>query len=191
MNENATPIVPHSRYGDKPRASGCDEAVAAAQKEWGGETFRGWVFPESAIPADNLKQNYTVSPRLYYVDMKKTCRDCGRYFIFFAEEQRHWYEDLGFFIDADCVRCPECRMADRTLRRRFKRYSQNIKKGDLDDDSLATLVGDAVFLWEHALLKKEETLNRLRKMACSRIPDHQVTRTINALVNSMHSGGRA
>ena len=57
MNENATPIVPHPRYGDKPRASGCDEAVAAARKQWGGETFREWVFPESAILADPSHQN--------------------------------------------------------------------------------------------------------------------------------------
>jgi hypothetical protein len=190
MNENATPIVPHPRYGDKPRASGCDEAVAAARKQWGGETFREWVFPESAILADPSNQNYTVSPRMYYVDTKKTCRDCGRYFIFFADEQRHWYEDLGFFIDADCVRCPECRKADRTLRRRFERYSQSIKNDDLDDTSLATLVGDAVFLWEHAILKKEETLYRLRKLACSRIPDHQATSKIIVLIDSMHPRGR-
>jgi len=184
MNDGAEYIVPHPRYGDKPRTSGDKEAVAAAREQWVGETFREWVFPESAILADPSKQNCTVLPRLYYVDMKKTCRDCGRYFIFFAEEQRHWYEDLKFFVDSDCVRCPDCRRADRTLRRRFDRYSQNIKKDNLDNESLATLVHDAVFLWEHGLLKKKDNLYRLRKMARSRIPDHEATRSISALMDS-------
>jgi len=48
----------------------------------------------------------------------------------------------------------------------------------------ATLVHDAVFLWEHGLLKKKDSLYRLRKMARSRIPDHGATRSISALIDS-------
>ena len=186
MNEKAEHIVPHPRFGNKPRASGCAAAVVAAREEW-GEYFRDLVFPETAILGDSSKQNYSVSPRKYYVDTKKTCRDCGRYFIFFAEEQRHWYEDLSFFVDADCVRCPECRKAERTVRLRFDRYSRSIKEASLDDDSLATLVDDAVFLWDHAILKSMQTLYRLRKMACSRIPHHQATEKINTLIDLKRS----
>jgi hypothetical protein len=181
--------VPHPRYGNAPMASSDTEAVALARKVWGGEGFRGLVFPESAILADPSKQNYSVVARTFYVDMKKTCRDCGRYFIFFAVEQRHWYEELKFFTDSECVRCPECRKAERTLRRRFDRYSQNIKRNDLDDDTLATLVDDAVFLWGHSLLKKQQTLYRLRKLAHLRIPDRYATRSLDALVESIRSQG--
>jgi hypothetical protein len=189
MSENVEYIVPHPRYGDKPRASECPEAVAAAREKWGSRYFRECVFPESAIMADTSKQNYSTLPQPYYVDVKKTCRDCGRYFIFFAEEQRYWYEDLGFYIWADCVRCPECRKDNRTLRHRFDRYSLNIKskKDDLDDDSLAILVDDSIFLWEYGLLKKEEILYHLRKIACARIPDHPTTKRVNAIIDSLRS----
>ncbi len=187
MNEDTEALVTHPRFGSEPRASGYRDAVAAAYKDWGGEYFCKVVFPESAIRADPAKQNHSFRPRRYYVDMKKTCRDCHRSFLFFAEEQRYWYEELGFPLAADCVRCPECRKANRIVRVRFSRYSQNVTKDVLDDDSLATLVDDAVFLWERSILKDMQKIYRLRKVAWSRIPDHEATRKINTLIKSQRS----
>jgi len=169
--------------------SGDEVAIALARELWGGETFRGTVFPESAILADPSRQNYTVVPRKIYVDVKRSCRSCARSFIFFAKEQQYWYEELRFFVDSDCVRCPECRRAERTLRRRFDRYGQNIHANELDDDAFVTLVDDAVFLWEHSLLKKEQALYRLRKLARSRIPDHKATQRLDALIDTIRSQG--
>ena len=54
-------------------------------------------FPESAIPADESRQNYSVIPRLCYVDELRRCRKCDRDFIFFAREQHFWYEVLRFW----------------------------------------------------------------------------------------------
>jgi hypothetical protein len=128
------------------------------------------------------KQNFGVIPRGWYADILKKCRDCRRKFIFYAEEQRHWYEVLGFTIDADCVRCPECRRADQTLRRRFQRYSNAIARTDLTDDEFATLVGDAAFVWDNGLLKKRDKLKRIRNQARRRIPNHPATREIDLLI---------
>ncbi len=148
---------------------------------WGynGET----IYPETAIPANVQKQNFSVIPRGWYVDILKKCRDCRRKFIFYAEEQRHWYEVLGFTIDADCVRCPECRKKDQTLRRRFQRFSSAIGRDDLTDDEFATLVGDTVFVWDNGLLKKRDKLKWIRNQARRRIPDHAATHEIDMLVS--------
>jgi hypothetical protein len=157
----------------------------AIRSFWGyeGQT----IFPESAIPANVSRQNYTVLPRRYYVDILKQCRECRRPFIFFAREQEHWYEKLGFTIDADCVRCVECRKSEQRLQRRLKRYSHAIPRDDLDDRELATLVEDAVFLFEVGVLRDEQRLRRLRNLARRRIPQSTATESIGQLISQITS----
>ncbi len=180
-------IVPHPRYGDSIVPSGCRvsaEEVRASFWSYSTDT----IFPESAIRADTTRQNFTVFPRGYYVDTLKQCRTCGRSFIFFAKEQQHWYEVLGFYIDADCVHCPECRRSDQQLRRRFRRYSESIGRADIDDRDLVTLVGDAVFLWEAGVLRDEQQFRRLRNLARRRIPGSTATTSIDRVIAELESG---
>src|SRR5689334_1664837 len=127
-------IVPHPRFGKKPGAGGRD----IPPKAHGHWFYRqGKVFPNSAIRADTTKQVESCYQLGFYVDCLEVCRDCRRPFIFFAVEQKHWYEDIGFKFDSWCVRCVECRKTDRTLRQRFKRFSAAVAKDDLDDKELA------------------------------------------------------
>src|SRR3569832_1064345 len=95
-------IVPHPRYGRTVVPSGCEATEAQIRGSFYGYRDET-IFPQSAIPADLTRQNFTTFPRGYYVDILKVCRACGRSFLFFAREQRHWYEVLRFYIDADCV----------------------------------------------------------------------------------------
>ena len=179
-------IVPHPRYGDTVVPSGCK----ASAEEVRGSFWRyssDTIFPESAIRADVTRQNYTVIPRGYYVDTLKQCRTCGRSFIFFAREQQHWYEALGFYIDADCVHCPECRRSDQQLRRRFRRYSELVARADLHDRDLVTLVGDAVFLWQAGVLRDEQRLRRLRNLARRRIPGSTARTSIDRVITEVES----
>jgi hypothetical protein len=174
-------LVKHPRFGSTIRPSGFEVdagTLRASFWRYHDET----IFPETAIPANLQKQNYLTIPCGWYVDVLKTCRDCRRKFIFYALEQQHWYEVLRFNLDADCVRCPECRKADQTLRRRFLRFSKSIQRKDLSNEELATLVADAVFLWDNGLLSKRDKLNRIRNQARRRIPDHSATRDIETLV---------
>lgn len=60
----------------------------------------------------------------HYFDEKRVCRACGRKFIFFAEEQKHWYEELGYSLDADCVECVPCRKANQGHRRLQRKYEE-------------------------------------------------------------------
>lgn len=88
--------------------------------------------PNTAIEADGSKQRWAAGENSYghgtviryYFDLRRVCRDCGRPFISFAEEQQHWYEVLGFPLEVDCVRCHECRRAQRGLEAAHKRYQE-------------------------------------------------------------------
>jgi hypothetical protein len=121
------------------------------------------------------------------VDILKQCRTCKRPFIFFAREQQHWYEELGFTIDADCVRCVECRKSDQQLRRRFKRYSQSVSRTDLDDRKFVALVEDAVFLFDAGVLRDEQRLRRFRNLARRRIPGSTATTSIDRVITELES----
>lgn len=164
-------VVPHPRFGSKPIRS--EDWILPSSSCW-WYSHRA-VFPESAIPADISRQNYSCIPVVFYVDVLEHCIDCNRPFIFFAKEQKHWYEDLGFGLDSWAVRCPVCRKTDRTLRRRFDRYSQAIVRKNLNDKEFALLVGDAAFLWEQGVLRNRDKLLPLRKHARLRLPRHAAT----------------
>ncbi|MCD6052345.1 MAG: hypothetical protein K0Q55_3763 [Verrucomicrobia bacterium] len=76
----------------------------------------------TAQRADISKQNFSVCPRHWYVDATFVCRDCNGEFIFFASEQRFWYEDRHFWIDSLPTRCISCRKEQRTRLNLRKRY---------------------------------------------------------------------
>jgi hypothetical protein len=78
----------------------------------------------TAIKADPSKQDHPTVPHTHYFDVEKICRDCQSPFIFFAEEQKHWYEALHFPLDSDCVRCSACRKTVQFLDRNRSAYER-------------------------------------------------------------------
>jgi hypothetical protein len=108
-----------------------------------------------------------------------------RPFVFYALEQKHWYEYLGFDLGAFCVRCVDCRRAERRLRHRFQRYSRLTRKDDLSESELARLVSDAVFLYLTGILESEQKLRRLKNLAIARIPDDPATREIVRVISQV------
>jgi hypothetical protein len=133
------------------------------------------IYPESVLVADTSKQNYSIYPREYYVDLLEYCRTCNRPFIFFAREQKHWFETLRFFVDARCVLCPECRRDSQTHRRRLRRYSDLFAKPTKSARDLMHLVNDGAYLLRRGVLRNLSTLGRLKNEAARRIPDYQGT----------------
>ena len=77
---------------------------------------------DSAIKADISKQKYCVCPRHWYINAIFTCSRCGQDFTFSAEEQRFWYEELGFYVDSLPRQCRECRSEERTLKALRQEY---------------------------------------------------------------------
>lgn len=183
VNPLPSPIE-HPRYGSTPVDSGTrisvDElrdaywryAYAAivdhdgtlSRTSGAGETE--FIFLRSAVAANTAKQKHGAFPRLYYADTLRKCATCGDWFIFFALEQRYWYEVLGFWIDADCVHCHGCRKSDQRLRRAQVRYAErSAAPSSLTNREFSTLLKDALFLAQSGMIKNHQKLRRLRNIA--------------------------
>lgn len=182
-------LVPHPRYGTAVVPSGCTATAEDIRSSFYGYSDRT-IYPESAILADFSRQNFTTFPRGYYVDMLAVCRTCARPFLFFAREQKYWYEDLHFYIDTDCVHCSACRAASHEHRDRLRRYAEHVGRDDLDLNQLAILVGDAVFLWQAGTLHDEQKLRWLRNLARRRIPQDRATASIDRLIAGLDPAPR-
>ncbi|MDH5446687.1 MAG: zinc-ribbon domain-containing protein [Gammaproteobacteria bacterium] len=152
--------VSHPRYGDKPLPSNNRYTLSEIQASyWQYEDET--IFPETAIPADISKQNYSVFPRKIYVDMEKQCADCKRPFIFYAQEQKYWYEILGFFIDADCIKCVECRKQEREVNRLMQNYEKLLKTEHRTADESKTLKAIALELFQLGYIRDRQKVDRI------------------------------
>ncbi len=136
--------VEHPRFGREPRLTGFNPPVnEASDTHWhSGADVR---IPNTAIRADRSKQAHAAGGRSWgllihdYFDVRRKCRDCGRKFIFFAAEQKYWYEELGFPLEVDCVRCHACRRDQRHLDRLRERYNQLVSSQPTDPAELLEL----------------------------------------------------
>lgn len=90
----------------------------------------------SALRADTSRQNCGVCPRYWYLDASFACPRCEGEFSFSAEEQRVWYEEYGFWVDAVPRHCLPCRKALRNLVELRKTYDRSVAEalshGDLE-----------------------------------------------------------
>ncbi len=129
----------------------------------------------SAIRADISKQNYSVCPRHWYVDATFCCPRCGDNFIFTRDEQRFWYEELGFWIDSSAKHCVACRSELRKLKLLRQQYDREIEQAvardaDLDKkrrllDVIETLGDGGVDLPERVQKKRWVLQKQLEKSA--------------------------
>ena len=182
--EKPSNLVPHPRYGTEIQHSGTEVAPNVVRQSfwrYRSET----IFPETAIAADVSKQNFSMYPRTYYVDILMNCDECKRDFIFFAKEQVHWYEELGFYVDAWCNHCSECRQERQESKRRFAEYSDLIVQHELSDSQLTHLTTIAITLWKQGELKNEHNLRRLKNRATTQIPESTATAAIIELIESL------
>lgn len=164
-------FVPHPRYGSEPTTSGV-KLPDSELKHGFWRHHREVMFPESALIANPENQNYAVFPRKYYVDVVRSCRTCHRPFIFFAKEQRYWFETLKFFVDADCVLCPVCRRESRNIQRRLRRYSDLFARTNPSRKELMYLVDDAAFLVERGVLRNMSNVGAVKNRALKEIPEY-------------------
>src|SRR5687768_11492239 len=89
---------------------------------------------DTAVRADITKQNFTVAPRHWYIDVVVRCADCEQTFVFSAAEQRAWYEEYGFYVDSFPRRCPECRSKMRRLKSLRQEYDARIAEAIASKD---------------------------------------------------------
>ena len=152
---------------------------AVVGKEWSlGDADcyaeRSKRIPNTAIPADLSKQTPATVPVTHYFDLERQCRDCQRWFIFYAEEQKHWYEQLGFGLDADCVRCVDCRKQQQGIARYRQTYETLFQIPDKTDEQFLEMADACLCLIEHDVFSSRQT-ERVR-MLLNRIDERTVSR---------------
>lgn len=170
-NKTRPNLVPHPRYGSAPRPSGITIPEAEIRNGY-WRLGHDEIYPETVLLADTSRQDFSIYPRRYYVDTLRRCRKCGRDFLFFAREQKYWFETLRFNVDADCVLCPECRRQTQTVRRRLRRYSDLRRKPDITRKELMHLVDDAAFLLTHGVLHDLNVLGQIKNRALREIAEY-------------------
>lgn len=93
--------------------------------DWIRDTWSKWlVCPDCirkgrALRADPKKQNFDGlgGPIDAFWDQTRHCEMCAKDYLFSAEEQRFWYETLGFFVESAPLQCQDCRRAIRAQKR--------------------------------------------------------------------------
>jgi hypothetical protein len=162
-------FVPHPRYGRRPRITGLDPKPDDL-----GRVFLHWHSPvecrvaHTAIAADLSRQPRATVAVTHYFDAKRRCRDCQRPFLFFAEEQKYWYEELGFPLESDCVRCIECRRQQRGLEQKRERYGELLHVPDRTIEQSLELADCCLSLVEAGVFP-ERPLQRVRSIL-TRLP---------------------
>jgi len=156
--------VPHPRYGQRPRITGLNPAT-----DYVKNVFLHWHspkqcrIPNTAIKADLTRQAAAVIPVTHYFDVRRSCRDCGKPYIFFAEEQRYWYEELGFVLESDCVRCVPCRKRQQGLGLKRERYEELFHVADRTINQNLEMADCCLALVEGGLFHRRQ-LQRVRML---------------------------
>jgi hypothetical protein len=168
----------HPRYGRGPRFTGLDVAPSILICGHGNK-IQG-----TAVKADTAKQSNATVPFPYYFDVDAVCDKCGHPFIFFAEEQKYWYEELGFYLWATAVCCPACRKELQSLRRKQRRYEELIRMSDRTTEEHFEVADCSLALIEEGIFDRRQT-ERVRAIF-NRLPDEQrASSTYNELMTRL------
>lgn len=81
---------------------------------------------DTARRGDQTRQNFSVCPRHWYIDADFTCEGCGSGFTWSAGEQKVWFEDYFFWVDAFPRHCRNCSADRRRLARLRREYDANV-----------------------------------------------------------------
>jgi hypothetical protein len=216
--KNYSRFVMHPRYGQSPIESGLnpqpfaegvhlttstksiDEVIENYEAVMGQpcplRRFRSMQrdvarrIPNTAVEANTMCQARTTIPVTHYFDLEAKCRDCGRYFIFFAQEQKYWYEELQFPLDASCVLCVECRKKRQHIARKQKIYETLFHEKEKTEQQLFEMIDACLTLIEHGVFSKRQSqnarmlLNMLKKFE----PEQAKIETLRGRIHAIERG---
>lgn len=60
----------------------------------------------------------------YYEDLEFKCVDCGNYLVWWANDQKWWYETKGNPLERIAVRCKKCRGGIKDKKRAQKEHME-------------------------------------------------------------------
>ncbi|MCV6637453.1 zinc-ribbon domain containing protein [Candidatus Albibeggiatoa sp. nov. NOAA] len=160
-NSKNSKYVDHPRYGNLPIPSRYQYSIEEIKRA-NCHYAHLKCFPETAIPANIEKQKYGYDPRILYVDVVEHCKVCGRPFIFFAKEQQYWFEELGFWVDAHCTKCCDCRAKDHAIKTMLHKYEKLVKKLDKSETETRQLKQIALELYQQGYIQNVSKVNRIK-----------------------------
>ena len=91
----------------------------------------------TAIRANTELQNCSICPRFWYVDAYFKCTRCDSEYCFTAKEQKVWFEEYGFCVDAFPKHCLNCRKKLRNLKTARKKYDSIVSEAMSGTDIFA------------------------------------------------------
>ncbi len=134
------------------------KGVLVEQQKDGSFSTSGKL-PAGFLWGDPSRQVFGLGgPALVFGPLEKRCRECGVDFVFTADEQRHWYETLGFFLDSTAVRCSSCRTKRRKLEQARRAWELALKAVDSTPKSHLAVVEAGLTLLERGGQVKREKL---------------------------------
>lgn len=151
-------FVDHPRYGRCPHITGLNPETDFERRvflHW--HSPRECRIPNTAIRADISRQVPATVAVTHYFDVVRKCRDCGKSFIFFAQEQKHWYEELGFNLESDCVRCVPCRKRQQGIDQARERYEELFQVGDRSAEQKLEMAECCLTLIENEVFHLRQT----------------------------------
>ena len=172
-------LVPHPHYGRSPQLNGVPLKDAASFGLYQYEP--SWTFPTTRIVAIPSRQNYRELPRSDYFDVLRKCRDCSRWFVFFAKAQQYWFEDLQFFVDSACMRCAECRRQQRHRKEAQRRYAEMLAEPHHDAERMKQLLTDTLYLYKEGVLQRQHQLDKVITKVAETLPSHELLEKVRQL----------
>lgn len=152
--------VEHPRYGRGPRFTPVTrraiwETIRNAHRNLEplseNQLFQGGYVDGTYVFADWRRQTPSTFHSVAYADVDCRCEDCGRRFLWFAEEQKYWFEELKFELWTSCVRCVECRQTIQREKELAVRYARNAagpgRAGTPDDLLAGAAAGVRLIEW--------------------------------------------
>ena len=137
--------------------------------------------PNTAIPTTTAHPNRITQ----YFDVERKCCNCHRMFIFFAAEQKYWYETLLFPLETDCIRCFPCRRIHQRISRSKREYDKLYHQPNRTIEQSLTKMECCLDLIANKLFSKQKRqwigmmLNRLPKLLEKSITQQRKKQIIN------------
>ncbi len=150
------------------------------------DTIATVVIEGTAVAADLTQQTEALFPVTHYYDEERVCLDCKGRFLFYAEEQKYWYEDLQFDLSADCVRCYPCRKILHDQEAAKRRYDALVAKPCNTPDEELELALARLQLVE-AKVFSERQLEKVRAFLNAH-PKHEQASVIRSRVKDLEAG---
>ena len=166
-------FVEHPRYGKGPRFTGLnviDSPDATVYCHW--HSPAGVRIPNTAVVADVARQAAATLHVTHYFDARRICRKCGQSFLFFAEEQKQWYEELKFPLEADCLDCAPCRKDEQRVQAIRRKYDGLLEETSRTEAETLELIECGLFVVESGVFSAK-SLPKLRGLLKPLLRDAQ------------------